>query len=315
MKTISVIIPIYNTKDELPKCLNSICSQTYKDLEIICVDDGSTDGSEKIADEFGKRDSRFRIVHRENGGESSARNAGLKMATGEYIAFCDCDDWIDQDMYETLALESEREGLDLAAAGWYKEDGSQSREIKNDLPVSSGVFGRDELLRYLYMRDSYRGFAYMWDKLYRRELLKDKQGNRLLFREDLRLGGDVLYLAEAALKVKRAKYVDRAFYHYRQRSESGCHTKDVHRLRDWLRAYESVLQRFEEEQIDDGVVNYVKRFLAYHSSNAAETAASQGDEKAKKEFQKFMEMYRQEYISLNARHPERVRRYLRLLEQ
>lgn len=314
MKTISVIIPIYNTKDELPKCLNSICNQTYGDLEIICVDDGSTDGSAKIVDEFGKRDQRAKIVHKENGGESSARNTGLKIATGEYIAFCDCDDWIDQDMYETLARELDQENLDMVAAGWYKETGSQSREIKNDLPVSSRAFDRDELLKYLYMRDSYRGFAYMWNKLYRRELLKDKQGNWMLFREDLRLGGDVLYLAEAALKVKRGKYVDRAFYHYNQRSESGCHTKDVHRLRDWLRAYELVLQRFEEEHVDEEIMNYVKRFLAYHSSNAAEIAAAQGEEEAKKEFQRFMEIYKQEYISLNIQYPERVKRYCGLLE-
>ena len=229
MKTISVIVPVYNTKKELPRCIESICKQTYKDLEIICIDDGSSDGSGQILEEFQAKDNRIQVIHKENGGESSARNTGLKMSVGEYIAFCDCDDWIDPDMYEVLAGELERERIDMAASGWYKETDSSSQEIKNEQPVSKQIFGRDELLRYLYRRDSYRGFAYMWDKLYRREILKDKKGNWILFREDLRLGGDVLYLAEIALNVKRAKYVDRSFYHYYQRTESGCRREALYR--------------------------------------------------------------------------------------
>jgi glycosyltransferase involved in cell wall biosynthesis len=314
VKTISVIIPVYNTEKELPKCLKSICDQTYKDLEIICIDDGSTDGSSQVLDEFSMKDNRIKVVHQKNGGESNARNTGLKMASGEYIAFCDCDDWIDTDMYEILARELNCENIDMVGGSWYKETDVYSQEIRNQLPVNNAAFTREELLKYLYMRDSYRGFAYMWDKLYKREILKDKDGNWILFREDLRLGGDVLYLAEVALNVKRAKYVDRAFYHYYQRDESGCHTKDVTKLREWLKAYELILQRFEEEQIDYKTKDYVKRFLAYHSSNATEIAAVQGQKEAQKEFQRFMEMYKQEYISLNAQYPERIKRYCDLLE-
>ncbi len=311
---ISVIVPVYNLEKYLVRCIESIIGQTYKNLEIILIDDGSTDTSGQIIDEFKKKDNRIKVIHKENGGESSARNTGLRMATGEYIAFCDCDDWMDPDMYETLAWELNQENIDMVASGWYKETDSSSQEIRNALPVNSQVFGRDELLKYLYMRDSYRGFAYMWDKLYKREILKDKDGNWILFREDLRLGGDVLYLAEVALNVKRAKYVDRAFYHYYQRDKSGCHTKDVTKLREWLKAYELILQRFEEEQIDYKTKDYVKRFLAYHSSNATEIAAIQGQKEAQKEFQRFMEMYKQEYISLNTQYPERIKRYCDLLE-
>ena len=311
---ISVIVPVYNLEKYLVRCIESIIGQTYKNLEIILIDDGSTDTSGQIIDEFKKKDNRIKVIHKENGGESSARNTGLRMATGEYIAFCDCDDWMDLDMYETLAWELNQENIDMVASGWYKETDSSSQEIRNALPVNSQVFGGDELLKYLYMRDSYRGFAYMWDKLYKREILKDKDGNWILFREDLRLGGDVLYLAEVALNVKRAKYVDRAFYHYYQRDKSGCHTKDVTKLREWLKAYELILQRFEEEQIDYKTKDYVKRFLEYHSINATEIAAIQGQKEAQKEFQRFMEMYKQEYISLNTQYPERIKRYCDLLE-
>ncbi len=315
MKTISVIIPVYNTEKELPKCLKSICEQTYKDLEIICIDDGSTDGSSQVLDEFSMKDNRIKVVHQKNGGESNARNTGLKMASGEYIAFCDCDDWIDTDMYEILARELNCENIDMVGGSWYKETDAYSQEIRNQLPVNNAAFTREELLKYLYKRDSYRGFAYMWNKLYKREILKDKFGNLLLFHEDLRLGGDVLYLAEAALNIKKGKYIDRAFYHYYQRSESGCHTKDVDKLQDWLKAYELVLQRFGEERIDDETIDYVKRFLAYHSSNVVEVAAEQGQEKAKKKFQGLMRKYEQEYVSLNMQYPERIKRYQELLEK
>lgn len=315
MKKISVIVPVYNTKNELSRCLKSIINQTYHNLEIICIDDGSTDGSELIVDQFATMDQRIKVEHKTNGGESSARNIGLKMATGQYIAFCDCDDWLDPDMYEVLVETLENEKVDIAASGWYKEFPGNSQEITNELPVNQGVFGRKELLTYLYMRDSYRGFAYMWDKLYTREVLSNKQGNLILFNEELQLGGDILYLAEAALNTKRAKYVDKALYHYFQRAGSGCHTKDVKRLRDSLRAYEMVIQRFEEEHIDQKIINYVKRFLAYHSSNAAEIAIAQGQTNAVEEFQRYMMKYKQEYVSLNKQYPERIQRYNDLLSR
>ena len=98
---VSIIIPIYNTASYLRKCLDSAKNQTYTNLEIICVDDGSTDGSEKIVDEY-LDDERFVIIHKENGGESSARNTGLLKSTGDYIGFMDCDDWIEKDMKHLL---------------------------------------------------------------------------------------------------------------------------------------------------------------------------------------------------------------------
>ncbi len=315
MKKISIIVPVYNTEKELARCLESVCNQTYRELEIICIDDGSTDGSGQVVDKFAKYDKRIVAVHKKNAGESNARNEGLRIATGDYIAFCDCDDWIDEKMYETLVQVLEEEKVDLVASGWYQETNGTCLEIKNELPVKQNVFGRDELLKYLYMRDFYRGFAYMWNKLYRKDILKDNQGNIIFFDETLRLGGDVVYLAQAALNTKKAKYIDQAYYHYNQREESGCHTKDVNKLRDWLRAYEIVLQKFEKEHIDKSVVDYVKRFMAYHSSNAAEIAIAQGNKDAKKDFQRIMQLYEQEYVSLNIQYPRRIQRFYGLLTQ
>lgn len=313
-KLLSVIVPIYNVEAYLPRCLDSIINQTYRKLEIICIDDGSTDNVGKILDEYAEKDSRIIAKHQKNQGESNARNKGLQLATGDYIGFVDCDDWIKSDMYETLINCAEMDNLDMVASSWFKDDDYSSNEIKNKLEVNSGIFGRDELLGYIYKRDYYRGFAYMWNKLYKREVLTDEYGNMIQFDEQLRLGGDVLYLAQAAVRTKRAKYIDKAFYHYYQRTESGCHTKDLSKMRDWLKAYEKIIELMKQNEIANETIDYIKRFMAYHSSNAAEIAIEQKDDKCKKEFQSIMRQYRKEYIHLNVEFPERIARYESILK-
>ena len=314
-KKISVIIPVYNTENELRRCLDSIVNQTYRSLEVICVDDGSTDGSEKIVDEYALCDKRVIVIHQANHGESNARNVGLRVATGEYIAFCDCDDWLDLDMYQLMMQIMEENNVDMVASSWYKELPEESILIKNEEQVVNGIFGKKELLKYLYKRDAYRGFAYMWNKLYKRKVLCDKKKQLIMFDETLQLGGDVVYLAEVALNVERALYLDRAFYHYNQRANSGCHTTNLKKLRDWVKAYEIIINRFEEESIDKDIIDYTKRFLAYHSCNSAKEALRQANSKYLNEFQSFMELYKKEYIELNRLHPQRIDDYLKILEE
>ena len=113
---ISVIVPVYNVEKYLSKCLDSIINQTYKNLEIICVDDGSTDSSPMILEEYAQKDSRIKIITRQNGGLSSARNTGVKNATGEFVSFVDSDDWIDLETYEK-AIRHFSEGVDSVC--WY----------------------------------------------------------------------------------------------------------------------------------------------------------------------------------------------------
>lgn len=311
---ISVIVPVYNTEKYLKRCIDSIINQTYENLEIILVDDGSTDGSERIVDSYSQRDSRVIVVHQLNRGESNARNVGLRIATGDYIAFCDCDDWIEPQMYQTMIEVAQTDCLDIVVSSWYRDTQCQVQEIINDQVVESGIFGREQLLKYIYMRDSYRGFAYMWNKMYHRKCIYDSNGNRILFDETIQLGGDVLFLAEVALNAKRVKYLDKAFYHYIQRADSGCHTQDVKKLRDWIRTYEKVIILFEKEGISQNTIDYVKRFLAYHASNATQIAILQRDGQAEKEFKDIMRKYQREYINLNQDYRERIVRYLDLLK-
>lgn len=114
---ISIIIPVYQVEAYLPKCLNSVIRQTYKNLEIILIDDGSKDRCGRICDEYAKRDSRIRVIHKENAGVANARNDGIKYATGDFISFIDSDDWIAGDAYEILYQGLKKYGADCAVGG------------------------------------------------------------------------------------------------------------------------------------------------------------------------------------------------------
>jgi len=310
---ISIIIPIYNTKDYLKRCLQSVCSQTYRWLEIICVDDGSTDGSEIILDQFAERDKRIRVVHKKNGGESSARNIGLRMMSGAYVGFIDCDDWIEADMYETLVSAMVSNRVDIAASAWYKDTDIVSEKIQNQLPIIEGTFDREALLNYIYKRDYYRGFTYMWNKLYHRSLFYDEKGKLILFDEDLELGGDVLYLGRLALNAANALYIDRAFYHYYQRDGSGCHTENLKKREDWLEAYKRLVDYIEKNRIETQALIWIKRFLAYHSSNVAEMAYQQGNDLVLKRCQEIMRQYEKEYSETNKGIGGRIERYFSIM--
>lgn len=310
---VSIILPIYNTKDYLEKCLDSILAQTYKNLEIICIDDGSSDGSELILDQYSKSDNRIKAIHKKNGGESSARNAGLQMMTGKYVGFMDCDDWIESNMYEKLVSTIVEKKVDMVASTWYCDTSHSSEKVENCCSVSKDVFTQEELLKYIYKRDNYRGFAYMWDKLYKRKLFYDKKGQLMLFDEDLALGGDVLYLAKLAFNTINAFYIDEAFYHYNQREDSGCHTKDLKKREDWLEAYKRILKYIEQNKIHTEMLPWIKRFLAYHSSNVAEMAYIQKNRNVLLRCQQIMKQYEKEYYATNQEYLDRIIRYKKIL--
>lgn len=313
MKKVSLIIPIYNSEKYLRRCLESAILQTYINMEIICVDDGSIDSSGIILDEFAKMDERIIAVHQENKGESAARNVGLGKATGDYIGFLDCDDWIEPEMYAELVYALEKNNVDMAASGWIKETENESMQIVNKKLVESRSFDRNQLLKYIYERDSYRAFAYMWNKLYRRNLFFDRSGKPILFNENLILGGDVLLLGEIAINTKKAVYIDKAFYHYYQREDSSIHTKQIERRKHWLVAYQLLIEIFENHKIDTDIIDLVKRFLAYHSSNLAEIAYQQKNQEALLFCQDIMRQYKKIYIKLNCDHIEYIQRYNRIL--
>ena len=147
---ITVIVPVYNVKDYLERCVESICGQTYPNLEILLVDDGSTDGSGKICDELAKKDTRIKVIHKPNGGLSDARNAGLDVATGDYIGYVDSDDYIEPDMFEILLTNIEEHQADISCCRYARVYYDGRREPVGEDHAVHVYEGLDGLKEYLY---------------------------------------------------------------------------------------------------------------------------------------------------------------------
>ena len=230
--TISVIVSIYNVENYVEKSIRSIQNQTYKNLEIILVDDGATDNSGKICDEFAKKDSRIKVVHKKNGGLSSARNEGTKVATGEYIAFVDGDDWIDESMYEDMLRAMQTYDADIAICN-YKE--ISKKGIRDTSSDEITVFeGRETLKVFVEEDENYQIQNAAWNKLYKRSLMGE-----LRFPEG-KLFEDIVYTTKLLAGSKRAVYTNKAYYNYIfDRSDSIMNSKKVERLlTDQVPAYQ-----------------------------------------------------------------------------
>lgn len=216
MKKISVIVPVYNVEKYLSQRLDSIIHQTYKNLEIILVDDGSTDSSGLICDNYSQKDKRIKIIHKCQGGLSDARNAGLKIATGEYISFIDSDDFIDKNMYSILINNTQKYNSDIVWFNYYnyysKKHFINSSIIKNndlyDLSSSDKIkFAKN--LFYQYKMD-----AHVWAKLYKRSIF-----NNIKFPYG-KLFEDIFVLLPILSNAKIISTIPDCLYFYRNRSES-----------------------------------------------------------------------------------------------
>ena len=205
---ISVIIPVYNVEPYLRRCLDSVTGQTYAALEILLVDDGSTDGSGGICDEYAAKDVRVKVIHKKNGGAALARNAGLETASGGWIGFVDSDDYIESDPYEYLLDLAERTGADIAQCGAVEETGGR-RKIRYT-PAQECQIDAD------HITDAAPFFANAnWCRIYRRELL-----DGILFEEAYMIGEDLLLNLRALERANHTAFGTEAKYHYVQRPDS-----------------------------------------------------------------------------------------------
>lgn len=214
MKKISIIVPVYNVEKYVEKCIQSLINQSYKNIEIILVDDGSNDRSNKIIDEYAKVDSRILTIHQKNKGVSAARNAGLKVATGEYVGFVDPDDYVDYQMYETMLKKIELNMSDLAVCGFSKvtelSDKEEIFEIKDELLSPKKCV--EDLFDF---RGGYAIKPSVWNKLFRRDKIGD-----LKFDENIGISEDLKFVVQYILKCNSIVYVKQAFYKNLQRDGS-----------------------------------------------------------------------------------------------
>ena len=213
---ISVIIPVCNVEKYLHRCVDSVIAQTYQNLEIICVDDGSIDESGRICDQYAVRDARIKVIHQENQGLSAARNKGLDAAEGEYIAFVDSDDYILEDMYKKMLDKLLNYNVDLCVCQWQYEfsDGRQVVKKKNIDPTIYGCKSSLEFARFLYMGNYENGVVVAaWNKLYRRALL-DK------IRFEGRIHEDDAFNGRIMAKDVSVYVMEEQFYVYAQNGDS-----------------------------------------------------------------------------------------------
>lgn len=228
MKKVSVIIPIYNVEQYLPKCLDSIIGQTYNNLEIICVDDGSPDNSAELLQSYSEKDDRIVVVHKENGGLSSARNEGINSATGDYTVFVDADDWLDVDTIEAAVNAAENDGVDMVLWGYTRE--FKSKSIEKRIFNGDRVFNKDETRSFVYRRivglvgdelsnpENADSISTAWGKLYNTKKIKD---NNLQFVDTKIIGTeDVLFNLYYFCYVDNCKFIDKPYNHYRKDNES-----------------------------------------------------------------------------------------------
>ncbi|MBQ5474789.1 MAG: glycosyltransferase [Lachnospiraceae bacterium] len=205
---ISVIVPAYQVEKDIERCLDSIINQTYKNLEILVIDDGSKDSSGDIADKYASVDSRVRVIHKKNEGLPQARKTGVENATGEYIGFVDADDWIEPDMYQCLMDNMVKNNSDIASIGFFMDYGTRSENVY--FPLKSGeVLTPEQAISFIHKRSEV--MTYAWNKLYKKEVFKEVD-----FPEGNIIGEDYSIVLQAILHSKIVSVCSGCKYHYIQ---------------------------------------------------------------------------------------------------
>lgn len=246
---ISVIVPIYKVEEYLPKCLDSIINQTYQNLEIILVDDGSPDNCGKICDEYAKKDQRIKVFHKKNGGVSSARNFGLDHCSGDFITYVDADDYLEPTMYEELVTKQKEKNTDLVFCR-YKYIKDEKECLANEIALEKFCLSTD--VKYFYNAESTKYqdssccvkeeniMCSIWRILFKWSAV---QGVR--FRTDIKYMEDVVYLTEILChQDKTVDYIDRYLYNYTIRSGSASHCNVdglIESHKNYLQAMDEVL--------------------------------------------------------------------------
>ncbi len=249
---ISVIIPIFNVKPYLVRCLDSILHNTYRNLEIICVDDGSTDGSGAVCDEYARIDSRIKVIHKPNGGLSSARNAGIDIATGEYIGFIDSDDWIHERYFEKLADALKNHDIALSICSYTI---TQEDNALNNVECTSET----RILSVYQTMAHHITKSYAWGKLYRTKTIGSFRFDESLKIEDAPFNADILC---SNLQAKVA-FIPDALYAYYQRSGSLTSKLDASAVEELcIRYYSRMIEAHCAEEHQIWAMECIKRGLA-----------------------------------------------------
>lgn len=253
---LSIILPIYNVCNYLNRCVQSILQQKFDNYELILVDDGSTDGSGDLCDKLAGTDKRIQVIHKKNGGLSSARNMGLEVATGEYVFWIDSDDWIREDAFAVIVAALKQYEPDILKFDYYRNMDSQI-PVKNSM--NSGLYdgnSKEELVQYIFQNVSAYGFS-VWTHVYKRSFLK-KAG--LSFVSERKIGSeDFLFNYEAYIAARTINIIHECLYFYDLREGS---LSQTYHKNTYLR-FTELYKQLSEWLVEHDYFNKYQKYAAY----------------------------------------------------
>jgi glycosyltransferase involved in cell wall biosynthesis len=240
-KKVSIIVPVYNVEKFIKRCLNSLINQSLKDIEIICINDGSTDKSLQILEEFAQKDDRVIIINQDNSGVSVARNNGIDNASGEFIGFVDSDDWVDLDFYEKLYNTAKSHDADIAVGGIIR---LHKYHKKYHLKLEKEISTSDTNQKFILCDVPEK--SYTWNKIYNREKILELN---LRFEEG-RIFEDVIFTPQALYHMGNLVTVPNTYYYYWRRFNSTVAQRDKKACIDSVYAHQKAQEFFKEKNID-----------------------------------------------------------------
>jgi glycosyltransferase involved in cell wall biosynthesis len=267
---ISVIVPVYKVERYLNECVDSIINQTYKNLEIILVDDGSPDNCPAICDEYAKIDKRIKVIHKQNDGVSSARNAGIDIAKGEYISFVDSDDYVDKEYINVMYLTAISNNVEYVCCGYKRVYNNTETKINGDSSLII-IEKEDYIKQVLNVQNGY-GFCHM--KLIKRTLL-----DNIRFNERIEVGEDALFNIQLCFNIKKVAILKKCLYYYRFNSNSVVRKYDdnyIYKYKLSMDLMDNIIRTyfFNKNEIIKCLYNYISYHVllisvnyCYHPSN------------------------------------------------
>ncbi len=258
---ISIIVPIYNGEYYIDKCIQSILNQTYSNIEILLINDGSSDNTRKICEEYEKKDDRIKLINKENSGPGSAKNTGIEYATGDYIGFVDSDDYIDEDMFETLYKLCIKNDADVSMVAFTKVvDGKEMKTI--NFSGETIIYNKFEAMKELFLDGEIKNYS--WNKLFKKELFEGVRFPEKLKYEDV----DITYrLLE---KINKLAYKKVSKYYYVQRSNSIVNSNSYKNLKDYVivtkNRYENLKNKYEELEKHNAMGFIVNMIIMYKNA-------------------------------------------------
>ncbi|MBC5995846.1 glycosyltransferase [Romboutsia ilealis] len=293
---ISVIVPVYNAEKYLRECLDSIINQSFKNLQIILVNDGSTDNSGRICEEYSNLDSRIEVIHKENGGASSARNKGLEEAKGRFIAFVDSDDYIKSNMYEVLYNSQIYYSSDISMCSYKEvdEDIISSNVIENkENDYNVDIYSGEESIYQLYNHENSINFIIPVNKLYKRELFRN-----LRYKEGI-ICEDELIIHELLYRTRKLVYIKDEMYFYRQTSNSVMRNEYGYKRLDTLKVLNERINFFKLMGLEDlknkAIRHFIKSFFEQYDLVREHLGDKQLLDKMEVDFKSRIEELKKEY--------------------